>query len=181
VTPTILAWLGADIPNQVDGWPLTPWIEQGARPEHWRSEAHFEWDFRNPALKLGESYFGIPSAHCLLNVVRSDRYKYVQFAAESDILPPLLFDLGADPGELADVSRSAEYASAAWEAAQKLLRADPRQPISRRPPRARRVEGRLALSPAQPQPKPGNDRIGARCDRTISSTRPKATASDASM
>jgi arylsulfatase A-like enzyme len=122
VTPTILAWLGADIPNQVDGWPLTPWIEQGARPEHWRSEAHFEWDFRNPALKLGESYFGIPSAHCLLNVVRSDRYKYVQFAAESDILPPLLFDLGADPGELADVSRSAEYASAAWEAAQKLLR-----------------------------------------------------------
>jgi arylsulfatase A-like enzyme len=122
VMPTIVTWLGADIPTQVDGWPLTAWIEHGTRPEHWRTEAHFEWDFRHPVAKLGERYFGIPSAHCLLNVVRSDRYKYVQFAAESDVLPPLLFDLEADPGELADVSGSAEYRDAAWESTQKLLR-----------------------------------------------------------
>jgi arylsulfatase A-like enzyme len=122
VMPTILAWLGAEIPTQVDGWPLTTWLLDGTRPEHWRTEAHFEWDFRHPVMKFGESYLGIPSAHCLLNVVRSDRYKYVQFAAESDLLPPLLFDLAADPGELTDVSGSAEYCGAAWETAQKLLR-----------------------------------------------------------
>jgi arylsulfatase A-like enzyme len=122
VMPTILAWLGGDIPTQVDGWPLTPFIEQGTRPEHWRTEAHFEWDFRHPLMKLGESYLGIPSAHCVLNVIRSEGFKYVQFAAESDVLPPLLFDLGADPGELVDVSGSVEYRDAAWEATQKLLR-----------------------------------------------------------
>jgi arylsulfatase A-like enzyme len=122
VMPTILAWLGADIPDQVDGWPLTTWIEEGRRPEHWRTEAHFEWDFRHPVMKFAERHFNIPSAHCLLNVVRSERYKYVQFAAESGILPPLLFDHESDPGELTDVSGSAEYRDVAWEAAQKLLR-----------------------------------------------------------
>jgi arylsulfatase A-like enzyme len=122
VMPTILSWLGADIPTQVDGWPLTPWIEHGMRPEHWRTEAHFEWDFRHPVMKLGETYLGVPSAHCLLNVVRSENFKYVQFATESDVLPPLLFDLESDPGELTDVSSSPEYRDAAWEAAQKLLR-----------------------------------------------------------
>jgi arylsulfatase A-like enzyme len=122
VLPTILEWLDAEIPNQVDGWPLTPWIEQGSRPEHWRTEAHWEWDFRNPVMKLAEGFLGVPSAHCLLNVVRSERYKYVQFAADNAVLPPLLFDLQADPAQLTDVSRAAEYRDVAWECAQQLLR-----------------------------------------------------------
>jgi arylsulfatase A-like enzyme len=122
VMPTILAWLGASIPTQVDGWPLTTWIEGGSRPEHWRTEAHFEWDFRHPLMKLAEGYLGVPSSHCLLNVIRSDRFKYVQFAADSAVLPPLLFDHEADPSELTDVSGWAEYREDAWEATQGLLR-----------------------------------------------------------
>jgi arylsulfatase A-like enzyme len=121
VLPTILAWIGVEIPTQVDGWPLTAFIEQGSAPEHWRREAHFEWDFRHPVTKLAESYLGIPSAHCLLNVIRSERYKYVQFAAEADLLPPLLFDLEADPGQLTDVSRSPEHRDGLVESAQRLL------------------------------------------------------------
>ncbi|MGD0084524.1 MAG: alkaline phosphatase family protein [Acidimicrobiales bacterium] len=122
VLPTILDWIGCEIPNQVDGWPLTPWIANGTRPEHWRTEAHFEWDFRHPVTKLAEGFLGVPSAHCSLNVVRSNRYKYVQFAAESDVLPPLLFDLETDPDQLTDLSGSPEYRDAAWECAQQLLR-----------------------------------------------------------
>jgi arylsulfatase A-like enzyme len=122
VLPTILSWIGADIPLQVDGWPLTSFIEHGTAPEHWREAAHFEWDFRHPLLRRAETHFGLPSAHCVLNVVRSDRYKYVQFAAEAEVLPPLLFDLAADPGQLTDVSRAPEYLNMSLEAAQSLLR-----------------------------------------------------------
>ena len=122
VLPTILDWLEAEIPSQVDGWALTPWMESGTTPEHWRTEAHYEWDFRHPVMRLAEGFLGVPSAHCLLNVVRSDRYKYVQFATEPEVLPPLLFDLHADPDQLTDVSGSTDYRDVAWECTQQLLR-----------------------------------------------------------
>ena len=122
VLPTILSFMGAPIPTQVDGWPLTSFLETGTAPEHWRTEAHFEWDFRHPVTRLAESYLGVPSAHCLLNVIRSDRYKYVQFATEADVLPPLLFDLVGDPGQLTDVSAEPAHRDMALDAAQSLLR-----------------------------------------------------------
>jgi arylsulfatase A-like enzyme len=122
VLPTILSFIGAEIPAQVDGWPLTPFIEQGTAPEHWRTEAHFEWAFHHPVLKMAEAYFGVPSAHCVLNVVRSDRYKYVQFAADPDVLPALLFDLEADPRQLTDVSSAPACRQLGLEAAQAMLR-----------------------------------------------------------
>lgn len=122
VLPTILSFIGAEVPTQVDGWPLTPFIEQGSAPEHWRTEAHFEWAFHHPVLKIAEAYLGVPSAHCVLNVVRSDRYKYVQFAADPDVLPPLLFDLEADPRQLTDVSSAPTSRQLGFEAAQAMLR-----------------------------------------------------------
>jgi arylsulfatase A-like enzyme len=122
VLPTILSWIGAEIPAQVDGWPLTSFLEKGTPPQHWRTEAHYEWDFRQPVHRLAESFFAVPSAHCLLNVVRSDRYKYVQFAADPDVLPPLLFDLVGDPRQLQDVSTDPEHTDMALEAVQTLAR-----------------------------------------------------------
>jgi arylsulfatase A-like enzyme len=121
VMPTILAWLGCSIPNQVDGYSLLEWIHTGSRPDNWRTEAHFEWDFRHPVMKLAEAYLNVPSAHCVLNVIRSDRYKLVQFGASSSILPPLFFDLGADPGQLNDVSRSPDHLAARLESTEALL------------------------------------------------------------
>jgi hypothetical protein len=46
----------------------------------------------------------------------------VQFATDDDVLPPLLFDLEADPDQLTDVSRSPDHRSLALEGAQALLR-----------------------------------------------------------
>jgi arylsulfatase A-like enzyme len=54
--------------------------------------------------------------------VRSDRYKYVQFAADPDVLPPLLFDLEADPRQLTDVSSAPTSRQLGFEAAQAMLR-----------------------------------------------------------
>ncbi len=92
--PTILDWLGLEVPAQCDGQSLVPFLE-GATPASWRREVHWEYDFRDVVRQEPETALGITSDQCSLAVIRDRRYKYVHFAA----LPPLLFDLQADPGE----------------------------------------------------------------------------------
>jgi arylsulfatase A-like enzyme len=122
VLPTICTRLGIEVPLQADGYPLQPFIAGEGAPEGWRSEAHWGWDFSDPVLRLAESHLGIPMAHCALDVVRGRTTKFVQFAAEPEMMPPLFFDLGSDPNQLHDLVRSGEGAAAGWEAAQRLLR-----------------------------------------------------------
>ena len=115
VAATILDWLGAGIPRQVDGWSLRAFLREGSAPAHWRTAAHWEWDFRHPRLRLAEEFFGIPGEHCSLAVTRGPDTKYVQFAADADVLPPLLFDLRRDPGQLENLAaRAAGLAPRAW-------------------------------------------------------------------
>jgi arylsulfatase A-like enzyme len=123
VSATILDWAGLEVPRQVDGWPLTPFLRTGVAPEHWRTAAHWEWDFRHAQFRVAEQYFGLPSEHCSLAVVRSTDAKYVQFAADADVLPPLLFDLKQGPGHVRNLA-GAPGAGAALELAmaQDMLR-----------------------------------------------------------
>ena len=65
VAATVLDWLGLEIPVQVDGWPLTPFLQDGVAPAHWRQAAHWEWDFRYRQFRLAEQ-FGIPAEHCFI-------------------------------------------------------------------------------------------------------------------
>ena len=83
-------------------------------------------------------------SHCSLAVSRGPRYKYVQFGAAADLLPPLLFDLDEDPGQTQNllaglggaagngggtgdgkgngtVPPATEVLEAAWMASQELL------------------------------------------------------------
>ncbi|MGC8466190.1 MAG: sulfatase-like hydrolase/transferase [Acidimicrobiales bacterium] len=123
ILPTICEWLGIETPLQVDGASLLPFLHGGPTPEHWRTEAHFEWDFRSPTTQMAERWFGIPMDHCSLAVVRGDRYKYVQFAADEAILPPLLFDLERDPDQVHNllVEEPAVALEPALRASQDLL------------------------------------------------------------
>ena len=100
VAPTVLDWLGAEIPVQFDGWPLTSFLRTGTAPPRWRSAVHWEWDFRHPQFRYAEQRLGIPGEHCGLAVTRTSDAKYVQFAAGPEVLPPLLFDLVTDPGHV---------------------------------------------------------------------------------
>ncbi|HUC35993.1 MAG TPA: alkaline phosphatase family protein [Acidimicrobiales bacterium] len=122
IAPTILDWLGLEVPAQVDGWPLTPFLRGGQAPEHWRTAAHFEWDFRHPALKWAESRFGIPSDHCSLAVARGTSSKLVQFGADPDTLPPLLFGLDEDPDQRENLAGRGTHAELELEMTQDLLR-----------------------------------------------------------
>src|SRR5690606_36423020 len=94
ILPTILEWIGSEAPRACDGRSLLPFL-RGRPPADWRTEVHYEFDFRpyydsatNPPP------FGLSIDQCSLAVVRDEKYKYVHFAA----LPPLFFDLEDDPG-----------------------------------------------------------------------------------
>ena len=110
ILPTICEYIGADVPLQADGWSLAPFTRAQGVPAHWRDTAHFEWDFSDPASEMAERMFDIPMSHCALAVSRGPSHKYVQFATEADVFPPLLFDLEADPDQRHDLAGDAAVA-----------------------------------------------------------------------
>ena len=116
VMPTILEWLGLPLPRQCDGRSLLPLV-CGREVADWRTEAHWEFDFRGLDAADSETELGVPMDACSLAVIRGERYKYVHFAA----LPPLLFDLEKDPHCFVDLSRDPAAAPAMLACAQKML------------------------------------------------------------
>ncbi len=122
VLPTICGWLGIEVPLQADGFALQPFLAGEPAPAHWRTEAHWSWAFSNPATRLAEDLLGVPMVHCVLDVLRGDDVKYVQFGADGALLPPILFDLDRDPEQLHDMVGAGEAGERGWEAAQRLLR-----------------------------------------------------------
>jgi arylsulfatase A-like enzyme len=123
ILPTICDYIGAEVPLQADGWSLGPFTRGEGVPEHWRTTAHFEWDFSDPVHHLAEQFFGIPMSHCSLAVSRGPTHKYVQWAAAADVLPPLLFDLQDDPQQVNNLCGGPghEWQELAWHGAQELL------------------------------------------------------------
>lgn len=123
VFPTICEFLEVDVPLQADGWSLAPFTRGEPPPAHWRDTAHFEWSFADPINQRAEKTFGIPMSHCALAVGRGPRHKYVQFATDADVMPPLLFDLSEDPNQTHNLLAGGNTVDeAAWLGAQELLR-----------------------------------------------------------
>ncbi|MBL6937613.1 MAG: alkaline phosphatase family protein [Alphaproteobacteria bacterium] len=117
IMPTMLEAIGAEIPLQCDGRSLSPFLEGKGAPETWRTEAHWEFDFRDPADDTAEKALGLTMHQCSMNIIRDERFKYVHFTK----LPPLLFDLQEDPGEFTNLAGDPRYVSVMLEYAQKLL------------------------------------------------------------
>lgn len=115
--PTMLDWLGLDIPSQCDGFSLLPALSTGEMPQGWRQEAHWECDFRNVRDDQLEQHLGLTLHQCGLSVIRDHRYKYVHFSA----LPALFFDLQQDPGEFVNQAENPDYRELVLEYAQKML------------------------------------------------------------
>jgi arylsulfatase A-like enzyme len=114
--PTILEWLGLPVPRQCDGRSLLAFCD-GEAPSDWRTEAHYEFDFRDLHYSKPESALGVPMDRCSLAVVQDENYKYVHFAA----LPPLFFDLMADPGQFVNRAGDPAYAARMAEYAARML------------------------------------------------------------
>ncbi|TKB13247.1 MAG: alkaline phosphatase family protein [Mesorhizobium sp.] len=117
IFPTLLELIGAGPEPQLDGRSLAPWLD-GKQPADWRDAAHWEFDFRSVFGGEAERHFGIGSRDCNLAVLRTSGFKYVHFGGG---LPPLLFDLKKDPGELSNVANDPDYLPARLEFAEKML------------------------------------------------------------
>jgi arylsulfatase A-like enzyme len=100
----------------MDGRSLKPFLDGDKAPD-WRTEVHWEYDFREVASGKAQAAFGLKLDECNLAVIRDDSFKYVHFTG----LPSLLFDLAADPGELCNVAEDPAYLSTRLRYAEKLL------------------------------------------------------------
>jgi arylsulfatase A-like enzyme len=114
--PTILEWLDLAAPRQCDGRSLLA-LAHGHDVADWRTEVHWEFDFRGSGPAGAETALGLPMDACSLAVIRDAACKYVHFAG----LAPLFFDLAADPHCLNDLSRLPSAAPAMLNYAQKML------------------------------------------------------------
>ena len=116
VMPTILDWLGGQTPHACDGRSLMPLV-RGTTPADWRTELHYEYDFRDVHYSRPETVLGLGMDESSLCVVQDGRYKYVHFAA----LPPLFFDLEVDPGQFENRADDPAYAALVRDYALKAL------------------------------------------------------------
>jgi len=116
IMPTILDWIGQDIPSQCNGYSLLPFC-RGQQPEDWRQEYHAEFDLRSPSGYAKNPPLGLDKTKCMVSIARGERYKYVHFAG----LPSLFFDLEKDPDEFIDRSKDPDYQGRVLEYTGKML------------------------------------------------------------
>ncbi|MGA2520205.1 MAG: sulfatase-like hydrolase/transferase [Acidimicrobiales bacterium] len=94
ILPTLCEAIGAGVPAQCDGLPLTPFLRNEA-PPWWRDAAHWEYDWRWEYIPFGPHPWPwdrrLESKH--LAVLRSADAAYVQFGSGEW----RCFDLAADP------------------------------------------------------------------------------------
>ena len=124
-------WLGAEVPIQCDGFSLLPFLTaeapQTVPPLVWRSEAHWEYDWRDVSIVTAEDEgprrpqmeeeLGLTMHQCGLMVSRSKRWKYIHFTN----LPPLLYDLEADPHEQHNLASDPSLQPVVLDCALRLL------------------------------------------------------------
>ena len=114
--PTFLEWLGGTPHRTSDGYSLLPLVRDGHAPG-WRTELHYEFDFRDVFTTRPEAELGLTMDQCSLCVIQDERFKYVHFAA----LPPLLFDLRDDPHQFRNLADDPAHAATVRDYAQKML------------------------------------------------------------
>jgi arylsulfatase A-like enzyme len=117
VMPTLLDLIGEAPPAHLDGMSLVPFLDR-RKPEVWREAAHWEFDFRSIEKGSAERHFGLKPQQCNLAVIRTERFKYVHFGGG---LPPLLYNLEADPGELSNLAEDRTFLPVRLEFAERLL------------------------------------------------------------
>ena len=116
IMPTIIEWLGGQIPAACDGESLLP-FGAGETPANWRREVHWAYDFRDQTDRQPEGALGLTPDQCTMTVIRDEQYKYVHFTA----LPAVFFDLRADPEESRNLADDTAYRERVLEYTQKML------------------------------------------------------------
>lgn len=115
--PTICDVMGAEVPLAVDGRSLGPFVHGDGVPPDWRTEVHWQWDFRDPIGHRGEDLLGATMEQCSIDVIRSTHDKYVHLGYGSC----LYFDFTDDPDQLHDRAGDPACLGAVADARGRLL------------------------------------------------------------
>jgi len=115
--PTILEWMGVPVQRSCDGASLLPFPPKGKRPDGWRTEVHYEFEFRDIFYSTPEAHMGTGLDDSALTVIQDHDYKYVHFTKA----PPLFFDLKADPGQFHYLANDPAYQGIMLTYAQRML------------------------------------------------------------
>ncbi len=114
LAPTFIDWAGGPAePHRLEGRSLAP-VLNGPAPTDWRSAVFCDSDF---SLRHARKTLGLDVDEARGFMVRTERWKYVHF----EKLPPQLFDLAADPGELVDLGRSPAHVAVLDEMRDRLF------------------------------------------------------------
>ena len=114
--PTVLDCLGAHIPEVLDGRSLLPFI-QGQNVSQWRDSVRWEIYFESAAdTAVGKAY-NLTPRDCMMSVIKDSKFKHVFMPK----MPPVLFDLTADPQQTKNVAGDLEYRDIERQYMQKQL------------------------------------------------------------
>ena len=117
LAPTIIDWLGGEIPVDWNGRSLLSIVESGKTKIPSREYVIFEWDFRELYENKSLKKIKIAPEESNLTVIRSNEWKYVHFPA----FIPLLYNLINDPYEKVNLATDPKYDNIKAEMLSKLL------------------------------------------------------------
>ena len=103
VAPTILEWLGAEIPIDWNGQSLMHNIDDQYNKLSNKEYVVFDYDFRENTSFVKNKK--LAPEQCNLSVIRNHKWKYVHFPS----MPNLLFDLENDPNEINNLANEKEF------------------------------------------------------------------------
>ena len=117
LAPTIIDWLGGDIPADWNGRSLLSIVGNTQFQLPAREFVVFEWDFRELYYTDFVEKLKLAPEECNLTVIRSNEWKYVHFPT----FPSLLYNINNDPYEKDNLASNPTYDSIKAEMAGKLL------------------------------------------------------------
>jgi len=118
IAPTILDLAGLAAGWGMNGQSLGAFLH-GETPADWKDCVHLELDFGEPDQPTAaQRLLDLPLHQCNLAILREDQFKLVHFNGN---LPPLLFDLHADPYEMRDLAGDPAHAATLLRLTRKLL------------------------------------------------------------
>ncbi len=120
VAPTILDWIGGQVPAAMDGRSLIPFLADPLGvPLHWRDHVYADLDFGEPDVPtVWQEVLGLPLREANLAIIREDRYKLVHFNGG---LEPLLFDMHSDMAETRNLAGDPAHGGTLLRLTRKLL------------------------------------------------------------
>jgi len=118
IAATLLQWSGGSQPQALNGRSLIPLLE-GRTPESWRTHVFAEAELGEPDKPtLFQQSTGLEASQANFAVLRTELYKYVHFNGG---LPPLLFDIQADPHENNNLAQDPAYAHVLLQMSGRML------------------------------------------------------------